>query len=214
MRTEERTSNHLLLALITTGFSGMLVLVTLVMAWEIWMVPLMAAGCLGVWLLHIARAGSHLFYENLCAALMLALFMLNKKWILYAIESLYGLELLYHLLILGTLSADMDLREIFRLVLGAGVTLGGAVLADYWIGRRTAQQAWYTSVFAELETAGKQNAVFLSNVSHELRTPINMVLGISEVALGKELAPDVRSDLTSIKLAGKRLSNQINNMLD
>ena len=61
MRTEERTSNHLLLALITTGFSGMLVLVTLVMAWEIWMVPLMAAGCLGVWLLHIARAGSHLF---------------------------------------------------------------------------------------------------------------------------------------------------------
>ena len=238
MRTEERTSNHLLLALITTGFSGMLVLVTLVMAWEIWMVPLMAAGCLGVWLLHIARAGSHLFYENLCAALMLveffffgvhpsslfdipavacililALFMLNKKWILYAIESLYGLELLYHLLILGTLSADMDLREIFRLVLGAGVTLGGAVLADYWIGRRTAQQAWYTSVFAELETAGKQNAVFLSNVSHELRTP-NMVLGISEVALGKELAPDVRSDLTSIKLAGKRLSNQINNMLD
>ena len=239
MRTEERTSNHLLLALITTGFSGMLVLVTLVMAWEIWMVPLMAAGCLGVWLLHIARAGSHLFYENLCAALMLveffffgvhpsslfdipavacililALFMPNKKWILYAIESLYGLELLYHLLILGTLSADMDLREIFRLVLGAGVTLGGAVLADYWIGRRTAQQAWYTSVFAELETAGKQNAVFLSNVSHELRTPINMVLGISEVALGKELAPDVRSDLTSIKLAGKRLSNQINNMLD
>ena len=42
-----------------------------------------------------------------------------------------------------------------------------------------------TAYFNELETAGKQNAVFLSNVSHELRTPINMVIGISEVALGK-----------------------------
>ncbi len=42
MRTEERTSNHLLLALITTGFSGMLVLVTLVMAWEIWVLGRMA----------------------------------------------------------------------------------------------------------------------------------------------------------------------------
>ena len=50
-------------------------------------------------------------------------------------------------------------------------------MADYWIGRRTAQQAWYTSVFAELETAGKQNAVFLSNVSHELRTPIGVIKG-------------------------------------
>ena len=41
-----------------------------------------------------------------------------------------------------------------------------------------------------------------------------MVIGISEVALAKELSPDIRSDMSSIKLAGKRLSNQINNMLD
>ena len=41
-----------------------------------------------------------------------------------------------------------------------------------------------------------------------------MVIGISEVALGKELPPDIRADMSSIKMAGKRLSNQINNMLD
>ena len=34
------------------------------------------------------------------------------------------------------------------------------------------------------------------------------------MALGKELTPEIRTDMTSIKLAGKRLSNQINNMLD
>ena len=239
MKADKQTSKHLLLAVVITVFSVILILTVIVMGWEPWVVPLMATGCVGVWSLHIGRGDQARMYENLCAGLLLleffffsvhesslfdipavacivtlALFMLNKKWVLHVVKALYVLALLYHVLILRTITYDIGFRDGFRLVLGAGVTLGGAVLADYWIGRRTAQQAWYTSVFAELETAGKQNAVFLSNVSHELRTPINMVLGISEVALGKELAPDVRSDLTSIKLAGKRLSNQINNMLD
>ena len=239
MRAEAQTSRHLLLAVVTTAFSAVLVLVTIVMAWELWVIPLMAAGCFFAWLLHIARAGSDSFFEHLCAGLLLteffffgvhetslpdipavacvlilALFILNKKRVLYAIVSLYALELLYHGLILHTISAQMKPQELFRLGLGAVVTAGGAALAGYWIERRRAQRKWYERVFTELETAGKQNAVFLSNVSHELRTPINMVIGISEVALGRDLPPDVRADMSSIKLAGKRLSSQINNMLD
>lgn len=131
-----------------------------------------------------------------------------------AVGALYALELLYHALVLHTISYRMELREAFRLGLGVAVTFCGAALAKYWIKRRVAQRQWYERVFTELETVGKQNAVFLSNVSHELRTPINMVIGISEVALGRELSPDLRSDLSSIKMAGKRLSSQINNMLD
>ena len=239
MRSEEQISRHLLLAVITTVFSGMLSLVTLAMAWEFWMVVLVAAGCFSVWLLHIARIGSEMLYENLCTGLMLteffffgvhetslfdipavacvlilALFMLNKKWVLSVILSLYVLELLYQAFILHTISYHMEPQSAFRLGLGAVVTFGGAALARYWINRRNVQRKWYERVFEELETAGKQNAVFLSNVSHELRTPINMVIGISDVALGKPLSPELRADMTSIKLAGKRLSSQINNMLD
>jgi signal transduction histidine kinase/CheY-like chemotaxis protein/HPt (histidine-containing phosphotransfer) domain-containing protein len=239
MRTEEQTSRHLLLAIVTTSLSAMLGLITIVTAWEFWAVPLMAAGCFSVWLLHIARIGSDVMYENLCAGLLLvelfffgvhesslydipavaciiilSLFMLNKKWILRMIDALYVLVIIYHALVFHTVSLHMELRDAFRLALGAAVTIGGTVLAEYWINQRTAQRKWYNKVFTELETAGKQNAVFLSNVSHELRTPINMVIGISEVALGKALPGDVREDMLSIKLAGKRLSNQINNMLD
>jgi len=239
MRPEEQTSRHLLLAVIITVLSGILNFVTLVMSWEIWMILLVTAGCFSVWILHITKLGADTFYENLCAGVMLieffffsvhesslydipamacilvlALFMLNKKWILHGIAALYVLALLYHVLILHTVSAQMGLRDIVRVGLGAVVTLGGTALARYWVNRRNVQRKWYEHVFEELETAGKQNAVFLSNVSHELRTPINMVIGISEVALAKELSPDIRSDMSSIKLAGKRLSNQINNMLD
>ena len=239
MKVGEQTSRHLLLAIITTAFSGGLGLITLAMSWELWMVPLIGAGCLSVWLLHIGKIGSDSAYEALCAGLMLleffffgvhedslfdipsvacviilALFMLNKKWILYALVGLYILLLLYHALALGTISWQLSFQEGLRLALGAAVTLGGAALAVYWIKQRSIQKKWYDHMLTELETAGRQNASFLSNVSHELRTPINMVIGISEVALGKRLAPDIREDMNSIKLAGKRLSNQINNMLD
>ena len=44
MRAEEQTSRHLILAVITTVFSGVLSLITVVMAWEVWMIALMAAG--------------------------------------------------------------------------------------------------------------------------------------------------------------------------
>ena len=74
MRAEEQTSRHLLLAVIVTVFSGMLCLVTILMAWELWVVLLMAAGCFSIWLLHIARLGSDTLYENLCAGLMLTEF--------------------------------------------------------------------------------------------------------------------------------------------
>ncbi|MCI8419962.1 MAG: sensor histidine kinase, partial [Oscillospiraceae bacterium] len=239
MRPEEQTSRHLLLAVIITVLSGILSFVTLVMSWEFWMLLPITAGCFSVWILHITKLGTDRFYENLCAGVMLteffffsahesslydipamacilvlALFMLNKKWILHTITALYVLAMLYHVLVLHTISDQMGLQDIVRIGLGAVVTLGGTALARYWVNRRNVQRKWYEHIFEELETAGKQNAVFLSNVSHELRTPINMVIGISEVALAKELSPDIRSDMSSIKLAGKRLSNQINNMLD
>ena len=235
MRAEEQTSRHLLLAIVTTVFSSVLGLVTIALGWELWALPLMMAGCFSVWLLHIARAGSDALYENLCTGLMLTeffffgvhetslfdipavacililvLFMLNKKWILHAIEALYVLILLYHCLILRTISHQTGQRDLFRLAVSAVMLFSGAALARYWINKRNVQRKWYEHVFAELETAGKQNAVFLSNVSHELRTPINMVIGISEVALGRDLPQDIRADMTSITMAGKRLSNQIN----
>ena len=239
MRAGEQTSRHLLLAVVTTIFSVVLDVVIVVMEWELWFIPLVAAGCFGVWGLHIARAGPDSLFEILCAGLLLleffffcvhetslfdipamagilvfSLFILNKKWILHMTVALYVLALLYHGLILHTISLSMPVQELLRLALGAVVIIGGTALARYWVNQRSAQREWYDNVFAELETVGKQNAVFLSNVSHELRTPINMVIGISEVALEKELSPDVRSDISSIGMAGKRLSSQINNMMD
>ena len=219
MRAEERISRHLLLAVITTVFSVMLSMVTVVMAWEFWTIPLMVAGCLSVWLLHIAKTGSDTFFEYLCSGLILleffyfgvhedslynvpamaciiilALFMLNKKCILYVLGALYILELLYHILILHTISSSTEFRDIIRLGLGAIVVFGGEALAGFWINQRSIQRKWYDHVFSELEMVGKQNAVFLSNVSHELRTPITVLRGYTETLADGILEEQVQID--------------------
>ncbi|MEY8492459.1 response regulator [Lachnospiraceae bacterium 29-91] len=239
MRREERTSIHLLLATTVSVFSVMLILITIAMPWELWMNPLITIGCVSVWCLHIGRSGSGAFYEYLCAGLMMAecfffgvhedclydipavicimiliFSMLDKKRLLYMTAAVYVLVLLYHILHLHTISSDIGIWNMIRLGVGISVVAGALEIARHRINRRREDRKRYDAAFAQLEITGRQNAVFLSNVSHELRTPINMVLGISEVAMEKDLSPELRNDMHSIQLAGKRLSNQINNMLD
>lgn len=239
MRTEGQTSIHLLLASIVTIVGVMLILLTLSMSWEPWMVPVIQIGNTLVWILHITRAGSETFYENLCSGLLMVGFfffgvheiilfdipaiacmlilvfsMFDKKRLLYMTMVLYMLLLLYHYFLLQTITHDMKAQDLIRLGFGTSVVAGAIFIAKYRINRRRETRKNYDSTLVQLEKAGQQNAEFLSNVSHELRTPINMVLGLSEVILEKDISPEIREDMESIKLAGKRLSNQINNMLD
>lgn len=239
MRTESQTSMHLLMACTLSILSLLLTLITLTMSWELWTVPMMAVSCLVVWWLHIGRIGSDLLYENICTGLllveffffgvhksslhdiplvacvvMLLLSLLARKRLLYLAVALYAFQLLYHFFFLDTINADMENRNILRMMMGASAVIGSLAVARYRINRRHWEKGKYDRMQEDLATAVRQNANFLSNVSHELRTPVNMVIGISEVALGKDISPEIRENLRSIKMAGKRLSSQINNILD
>lgn len=239
MRVQEQTSRHLLLAGIVTVFSVILVLVTIALTWELWMVPMIVVGSFGVWFLHIGRMGSDGLYENLCAGLLLVEFfffgihsvtlfeipaascvmilifsIFGRKRLLYIVGALYVLQLLYHFLFLQTIGHDMGTQAMIRLGIGAVTVVGATEITRRRINRRQLERQRFDSLLAQLETAGKENAVFLSNVSHEFRTPINMVIGISEVILERDLDRGIQEDIESIQLAGKRLSNQISNILD
>lgn len=239
MKADAQTSTHLLMAIAATVISIMLILITLIMSWELWMVPLTVIGSGLVWCLHIGRIGSPALYENLCAAVMMIEFFFfgvhsaslfdipivactlllifslpDRRRLLYITVAIYVSELLYHALFLHTITSGMGAEAIIRLCLGAAATAGALELARYRLNKRREASKRHRDILAELEASGRQNAEFLSNVSHELRTPINMVLGISEVALGKDISPEIQEDMLSIQLAGKRLSSQINNILD
>lgn len=159
--------------------------------------------------------GAVLFDVSAVACLLILIFsMFDRKRLLYLMAALYLLVFLYHFLILRTISYGIGFQNAVRLGIGAMVVMGAALIARVRIDRRNAARKKYDNTLVQLETAGRQNAEFMSNVSHEIRTPINMVPGISEVALEKDFSPELREDILPIKMAGKRLSNQINNILD
>lgn len=69
----------------------------------------------------------------------------------------------------------------------------------------------------ERYSAEEQNHMksqFLSNMSHEIRTPMNAIIGLSEVALQKEMPEEVRKDIRIIHSSSKGLLEIINDILD
>lgn len=55
---------------------------------------------------------------------------------------------------------------------------------------------------------------FIANVSHEMRTPVNVVYGVTEQILQRQLDDRLREDLTAVRNSARHLLNLVNDTLD
>ncbi len=64
------------------------------------------------------------------------------------------------------------------------------------------------------QSANQAKSEFLANVSHELRTPMNGVLGMLDIALDRDLTPDLREQLQTAQNCAHSLLSLLNDILD
>ena len=64
------------------------------------------------------------------------------------------------------------------------------------------------------EEENRMKSQFLSSMSHEIRTPMNAIIGMSDVALRKDMEPDVCKCIKVIKSSSTGLLQIINDILD
>ena len=67
---------------------------------------------------------------------------------------------------------------------------------------------------ASAETASREKSLLLANVSHELRTPMTGVLGIADLLLATDLAPQQRRYVEVMQSSGNLLLRIINDVLE
>ncbi len=230
---------HLVLLIGYTVFVGMFFIITFLLEWEKWPLFLAAAGVFTCWFIFIRSIfseaqrtwvtciimmcnyfiyGTHLTstYDLVIvmSVIMLLLAMTGRVGTITACQITYYITMTYDLICLYMLGEKLTILLACRIAMHYLVMTLVASLARSMVKR------WYVVLDAsaheieELTESSQRLNDFLANVSHELRTPVNAVIGLSNICIDKEDSPELRSNMLEVRNAGRRMAEQIGDILD
>ena len=236
MKEKQIKKTHNLVVLIITVASIGAVVESVTQNWEYWVPPLILAGIVACWVMHLMEYKDVPFRENyyLVFSMLVAFYhgvhptsffdiivisslamvvvtilgrMVFLSFFLSEFFVLFAMQIVYGLM---TGSMTLDSLTISRIILH--------VIVEICIYRGLVECIRHrTSIQEELSGKEKDEATeregmedFLVNISHELRTPVNVINGMTTLILKKEK----REDVISIRDAGGRLSRQIEDIQD
>ncbi len=228
-------NEYFIIILITLACLG-LTLVDIALKWELWVPPLFIIGAFSFWVMAVMNKpdyetrkvyyviyamiiaffhGVHetsLFDVSIIIALMIVAYSyMNRILVINLFLAEYAVIMVIQIsLAVRDNTIGFDALDISKLFLHISI-----VLAVYYICTKMIDDRLENGIMEQrkddrIEAYEADMEDFLSNISHELRTPVNVVNGMSDLLIKK----DVGQEVFSIKDAGIRLAYQIEDIQD
>lgn len=238
--SERLRSVHLNILVVMTLTSIGMWIETFLMDWEYWFPPFLIIGTVISWYLHIKQLftlkqrlfffsfmiwavvvyhGVHVtsFFDlaPVAAIEFAMLAQADERRILRISLALFAFCFLFDLYqVLQDPAFVFTPLIISRLILHLCVVSFTYGIADDIIRKRKDDLANDERLLQEQKYLRRRTEDFMANVSHELRTPVNVVTGLSAVMLERDTSDETRTDASHILNAGKRLSAQVDDIMD
>ena len=238
-KSELFETSHVMILIAYSILSLVLIAESFLMSWEKWALILIAGGVILSWWLHIRQALTEMNRLWVYSLLMMATFffygihetstfdlaivmalaimmfiMTGIKKLINLCQITYFITMAYEIIGMIMRGYKFDSLVISRTLLHMVIVLMAGWLARTIIDKWLVMFRESNKEIAFLTDATTRLDDFLANVSHEIRTPINAVVGLTGVCLEKETDPSKTTDLNSIREAGKRVAEQVNDILD
>ena len=232
-------SSHLTILVSYTIFAAILVAESLLLGWETWAVLVIIAGISVAWVLHIRHntppyirlwlyavlmMGCYFFYgihqtstfdlALVMAAIIMIHTMTGKKPLITLCQFTFYVTMAYEVTIMIQNGEVFDVLVISRIVLH--------IVMIFFIGRfsKAIIDKWLLVLnqsqdeVEQLTEATEHLNDFLANVSHELRTPVNAIIGLTSLCIDKSRHREVEGDLIAVRDSGRKVAEQISDILD
>ena len=238
-KNEMFRTSHLTILLSYTAFSALLIIESLLLHWELWAVLLIAGGVIFSWNIQILRRFSDNVKIWLYSALMMFSFffygihttstfdlaaVMSAVIAMYTLSGIKGLINLcqmtycmtfgYGIIFSALHGGKFGVLEITRSMLHIAMIFLVCRFSRRIIDKWAEIDARSHGKIEKLTETSERLNDFLANVSHELRTPINAVIGLSGICIDKEKNEELLADMKSVQTAGRRVSDQIGDILD
>ena len=220
-------------------FSVLLSVEAFLLSWEKWAVLLVLTGIAVGWLLHLQQhftpsnrlwiysvlmMATFFFYGThetstfdlaLVMSVVIALYtMTGVKKLITLCQTAYYITMAYELITMILRGAVFDSLDISRILLHLLMIMMAGMISRIIIDKWESMQRESKDEIEFLKDSTDRLDDFLANVSHEIRTPVNAVVGLSGVCIGRERDRGKLEDLKAIQRAGKRVAEQITDILD
>ena len=232
-------SSHLTILISYTIFATILVVESLLLGWEKWALILIVGGIVAAWILHIRHntpsnvrlwlyavlmMGCFFFYgihetstfdlALVMGAIIMLHTMTGRKAFITLCQFTFYITMAYEVVKMFLNGEEFSVLVISRLVLH--------FVMVFFIGRfaKSIIDKWMQVLnkskdeVVQLTEATEHLNDFLANVSHELRTPVNAIIGLTTLCIDKSRHREVEGDLIAVRDAGRKVAEQISDILD